>query len=395
MSDPAVADKASTHIAHRDVSLDIIRVVALILMLSVHWGRSVPPDAISIKLLRAIGELAPAFFFYAFGMTFERYLKKPLSWRVEQNLLLLAIGIVHSLMLEGSPFTSEFFLFFAASRAVLDVFLHAPGINRYVIALGACILGVLWLLSPSSTYDLLKASNPGPFPVFPWILFVLAGYWHEKQRNNLAAIWVALLAVAVGGAIWLGGMGSPTKWPLSPSYFLITSGGVAIFIFLFDAIHWKKLSQTLEMLSKNLLLATILHYPVVWMLTLVHKQLIRHIEVHWQALEYLILSSVGVMMLLGLVFITLRIFASIEHRAISSTLLAAAPSVAFIGIIAYGALSEVFDTRVTGLIEIILMLLIYWPMTRSRQNRAAATYLPPIVGVGSRQTAGERAPALG
>lgn len=323
----------------RDIPLDILRVSALVLMTSVHFGRSLPADDFLIQTMQFVGELAPVVFFFAYGMTFHYYAEKPLSVRVTESLQLLVLGIVHSLAMQGTPFTSEFFTFLAISRVAIEIGTKMTPLSRGVLAAAAAVACVAWVLHPAGTYNAFERSNPGWFPLVPWIVFVLAGYWFQKFRNHPRVPAVCTASVVLGLIIWLATGGSPTKWPMAPSFALIFGGATGLLAYGLDRLQLASEPRSVEFLSRNLLLATVLHYLPFWGMTVFYKHLLADgVAPEYLPALYIILSAVSVALVYLLLVAVLWSVELVQRTELFGLMVSAYPALCLLLIVGYSFL---------------------------------------------------------
>ena len=347
--------------AARDRSLDIIRVTALLFMVAAHWGRAMPDAYRLVNIMQFVFELAPVLFFFAFGMTLDRFLAKPLGRRIEDHLKLFILAAIHSLYQQNNPFSSDFFMFLFAARLLFDVAARVGAANRMLVGLFLLALCGAWVALPLPfVYGLFVPSFPGWFPVFPWILFVVAGRAFAHRRHSHGTAILALLGVSVALFDFLVLGHGLSKWPLSPDYTLLFGSGTAVSILVLDRIRWPAFLpwRTVELLSGNLLLATALHYIAVLGVTAAHGA--------WApilaglvpgaylpavfTLEYVLMAGIAFLILIALIHATLAAGAWLDGRGmvgIADTLL---PAIATIGIVLYAAMLHLnFDLRDAGL----------------------------------------------
>lgn len=345
----------------RDRSLDIVRVTALVFMVTAHWGRALQDSYHLVNILQFVFEVAPVLFFFAFGMTLEHFLRKPLARRIESHLKLFILAVVHSLYGQKTPLSSDFFMFLFAARLLFDIHSQINATNRVLVAAFVLALCGAWIVLPFSiAYDFFMPSFPGWFPVFPWILFVAAGRAYSRHRQDPRTAAVALfgLSLALFDVLVLGNRLS--KWPLSPDYALLFASGTALAFIVLDRIRWPALLpwRTIELLSGNLLLATALHYVAVAVVTSTHHRL-APLLVTWVperylapafSLEYIVLAFAAALILIGLVRGAVATAGWLDSRGILGTLDGLFPAIAVVGIVLYaGSLHLDAGLRLAGL----------------------------------------------
>lgn len=345
----------------RDRSLDVIRVTALVFMVAAHWGRTIPDAYPLVNILQFVFELAPVMFFFAFGMTLDHFLRKPLARRIEGHLKLFILAAIHGLYQEKNPFTSDFFMFLFAARLLFDIHASVGTANRVFIALFLLSLCGAWVVLPLPyVYDLFASPFPGWFPVFPWILFVVAGrmFAHHRQSARTAAVALLGLSVALFDIVILGH--GVSKWPLSPDYALLFGSATALAFLALDRIRWPAFLswRTVDLLSGNLLLATALHYIAVAAVRSAHGALSPVLAgsvppAYLPAaitLEYVLLAGIAFLILIVLVRATLAVGAWLDGRGILGIADTLLPTIAVTGIVLYAAMLHLNnDLRDAGL----------------------------------------------
>ncbi|WP_391347207.1 hypothetical protein [Azospirillum sp. A23] len=345
----------------RDRSLDVIRVTALVFMVAAHWGRNIPDSYHLVNILQFVFELAPVMFFFAFGMTLDNFLRKPLGKRIEGHLKLFILAAIHGLYTAGNPFTCDFFMFLFAARLLFDIHARIGAANRAFIALFLCALCGAWVVLPLPyVYDLFVSPFPGWFPVFPWILFVAAGRMFARHRDSLRTAAIALpgLSMALFDSLILGHKLS--KWPLSPDYALLFASATALAILVLDRIRWPAFLpwRIVDLLSGNLLLATALHYIAVATVNTAHDTLSPVLSGSVPAaylpaavtLEYVAMAGIALLILIALVHATLAVGAWLEGRGVLGIAEALLPTIALVGIALYAAILHIDkDMRDAGL----------------------------------------------
>ncbi|MFP5513939.1 MAG: hypothetical protein ACLGJC_12735 [Alphaproteobacteria bacterium] len=347
--------------AARDRSLDIIRVTALVFMVAAHWGRAMPDAYRLVNIMQFVFELAPVLFFFAFGMTLDRFLAKPLGRRIEDHLKLFILAAIHSLYQQNNPFSSDFFMFLFAARLLFDIAVRVDAANRVLIGLFLLALCGAWFALPLPfIYGLFVPSFPGWFPVFPWILFVVAGRMFAHHRHSRRTAIVALLGLSVASFDILVLGHGVSKWPLSPDYALLFGSGTALSILVLDRFRWPAFLswRTVELLSGNLLLATALHYIAVIGVRAAHDALNPLLTGSVPAgylpavftLEYVLMAGIALLILIALIHATLVAGAWLDGRGILGIADTLLPAIATIGIVLYAAMLHLnFDMRDAGL----------------------------------------------
>jgi hypothetical protein len=253
-----------------------VRGLALVLMVTSHTSvmyalamERAPGDA--ARLLWAVGETAPAWFFFAFGMTFDRLNARPSSSILARLRLFFCLALVHNALV-GPLLQLDFlaFLWLAQVTLLLVERLLRPRDAHYAAAW--CGLVASMLAAPHAYWDgWFRAIVPGFFPLVPWILFVVAGLLYQRRRA-VRAWWplgVALVVLSLAIALaqpWLGWSSwLLNKLVLTAPYVLLLTGcallGCEAVRRFPDAYRSVPVAPRLfDFLSRNLLLGTVLHY---------------------------------------------------------------------------------------------------------------------------------------
>ncbi len=263
----------------RDLGLDALRVVALFLMVAVHSSRRFPSSSSLIELLKFIGESAPAFFFFAFGLTFARFQSKPTMDRIEVNLMFMYVGLAHNLFTWDALLIPDFLFFLFLARIGVDAMGSLRNERAAYLTVSAGTMLLALAFPAKGVIDKLVGSAIyGPFPLFPWIVFVLLGAayatWAPARRQ---AVFLGCSSIAV--AIALSAAAEPLgrtsleirKWPLTTPYILLFTGASILLLegvrHIQGAVRARTwLSNPMVYVSKNLLLATVLQYPALELL---------------------------------------------------------------------------------------------------------------------------------
>ncbi len=269
-------------VSGRNPGFDVLRGGALALMVMAHFSRTIPATGGVSAGISLVGETAPAFFFFAFGLTFERFLRKPSSFKWRQTVLFLYVAVMHNIFLRDW-YVSDFLAFLLLWRTVLW---GTSTLGTWHKKLWTFLsLGVLVALVISPEPMMRRAFQgviPGPFPLMPWGLFILAG-WLQGQLSVVKRGCVGVGATALGlgllvGAQW-GGFSywEFDKWPMTSSYFLLLTGVGLLTLSAIEYRHQRRrlrLWEPVTFLSKNLLLATVVHYVPVMILKEITPRLI-------------------------------------------------------------------------------------------------------------------------
>jgi hypothetical protein len=265
----------------RDLGLDLFRGLALLLMVSVHFSRTIPGrDALS-ELLRVVGETAPAFFFYAFGLTAPYFVRKDRAGQRRALRAFAYVAVLHNVFM-SNLFTIDFLAFlFAWNLAIFIVAGQISPSRRAVGLLTGALLAAFALLPAQDVQNLFKLLMSGAFPVMPWGLFVLAGIAWRPERTNSArsmhALFVGLIVLALGLHVVYYATGFTGlrlgRGPLSATYVLLLIGlAGALRLALGSAgealARYPRAARVLGAPSRHLLLATVLHYGPVHLVDL-------------------------------------------------------------------------------------------------------------------------------
>jgi len=256
----------------RDLGLDALRVVALFLMVAIHYFQRLPSPTPLTDFLNFVGESSAALFFFAFGLTFARFQSKSRLDKLDSNLMFMYVGLSHNLYLRGL-FQIDFLFFLFLARVVVDAMGTLRNeMSAYLkISLGVMLLALL-LPDKGSIDRLFMQAGGGFFPLLPWVVFVLLGALYAKWSPSrlpgaLLGGGLIIVALAMGWSADALGRSSLeiSKWPLTTPYILLFTG---ISILLLEGVRqiqgaikaraW--LCNPMVYVSKNLLLATVLQY---------------------------------------------------------------------------------------------------------------------------------------
>lgn len=103
----------------RDLGLDALRVLGLLLMVTIHYFQRLPSPTALTDFLNFVGESAPAFFFFAFGLTFARFRSKTTLDKLGASLMLMYVGLAHNVLVADLTHVDFLFFLFLA-RVVVD-----------------------------------------------------------------------------------------------------------------------------------------------------------------------------------------------------------------------------------------------------------------------------------
>jgi|GEM_PF-2351403 len=260
----------------RDVGLDLIRVLALLFMVSAHYAYALRQNLV-INIGQSIFDTGASIFFFGFGMTFTVFGSKSLSDRVRSHLMFFYVVVAHNVfmayILEASIFCTEFFAFLWIWRLILEFIdiKFKPSSKTYFIFISS-VLALLLLIPYPGLNDFFRRLIEGPFPLLPWGLFVIAGLVYAREDSRRG--WVKMTIITgIGGAVLLGLFGEMTgwpafrlaKWPLTAPYTMLLVGLTILTIeisrryaHLYERIP--VLPEFFRYISANLLLLVASHY---------------------------------------------------------------------------------------------------------------------------------------
>lgn len=413
----------SLHPAKRDMGLDIIRALALILMTSIHYARPIPDVNQWIVALKFIGEAAPAFFFFAFGMTMERFLSKDDTARLTRLNAFLYVALMHNIFVAQVYVTGFLFILWVIQAALyaLEKSTHRPG--RYYVAIFALTSAALMVFPPARVSGFFAMLIPGNFPILPWSLFVISGLVFTRIRRRLQSLQtilpVFLILVAVAGhfvAYQRFGMEAMRieKWPLTLSYLLLFAGVNILLLKSGEKFqHWIQsrlpdFHRLILFLSGNLLLAVILSYLPCSPLMALNKMLFAEQTIIDNALSFLVIGSVlCVLLLLLFLKLTLVVWEFIRQLRFTMTLRRRFDMLAIVLIVVFALATGIVRYAIEGpgsyfftwesivkphqvrnaydpILAVCLILLIYFglEMTERRNTTPAASGISPKKQIG-------------
>ncbi|MBU1023248.1 hypothetical protein KKB99_03075 [bacterium] len=259
----------------RNFALDLIRVLALALMVATHVLRNFISDSPGSwgNVARFIGESSPVFFFIAFGMTLVHTTSRTGKWRSVLELGIVAL--FHQVSPEfGLKFYPDFF-FFLWQMLFLTSLFNFLFLNRWFrIALASAIIFLnLFLL-----HEHIPILGAHPFGLMPWSFFVIVGMMFGinpiPKSWRLRTFLVGLGLILLGFAINKYGMrfnilylrSEISKWEPTTSPYLLIWTGIAIWTYLlFHHIKYNSnasFSQIVMNSSRMLLCGAIIHLPI-------------------------------------------------------------------------------------------------------------------------------------
>ncbi len=314
----------SSTTASRQASIDVLRAVAIVLMVVVHFvenlsgwydGGSGPFEGVHRVWWLPTGFAAPVFTFLS-GMSYRLWLDKQVrrgqsnetisKQTVRRGLFLIGLGFVFNVLvwLPEDVFNWDILTLIGFSLLVLDVARRMPG---WVVVMGAvCIVGVSPALRVGADYAafwragyfdydftladvLLGWLAVGYFPVFPWLAFPLLGHAMAARLFDEGGGERSLRIAAVGGAGIVAALAMILTWetlpfavtgesargwtmfPASTAYCVGTLGTVTLAAALLHPLldgerdRWAWLLQWATPLSRHALSIYLLHHVVhIW-----------------------------------------------------------------------------------------------------------------------------------
>jgi len=257
----------------RDMGLDCLRALALLLMVSIHYTRLIPDVSRPVEFLKFIGESAPAFFFFAFGMTMDKFFEKDHDRRLARLTSFLYISLLHNIFVARTFVTGFFFILWVMQA--LFYILHSvaakPARWHFVILFATII--ALFIIPYQQFSILFSFLIPGHFPILPWGLFVITGYLfvtYKDQLKRFPFLFPSLIICLATGCFFLSAHPGWNnleirKWPMSSSYFFLFCGANMILANLADKYKEKLMKmgflyRPILFISKYLLLAVVVSY---------------------------------------------------------------------------------------------------------------------------------------
>jgi hypothetical protein len=255
----------------RDLGIDVVRVVALIEMVSIHYFQRLPSPSALTDVLNFVGEGAAATFFFAYGLTSHRFGSKTSGEQLTANLMFLFVGLAHNLFLWLRATTVDFLCFLFLWRIILSATTSLKRPHFAWLGLAFAVMALSLAIPQKGVVDRsFMQVLDGLFPLLPWGVFVLLGASYTAFRP--AKHWAIALACAGVAVPLLLYVLEPSraslgisKWPLTTPYVLLFTGAN---ILLLEGVRstdswlrrWPLLVVPIEWLSTNLLLAAVLQY---------------------------------------------------------------------------------------------------------------------------------------
>ncbi len=215
----------------RDLSLDLLKGVACILMLFAHTQLQIDLPS---KVLTFLGSFAPILFFAVSGITAHFQARKyPVAGVVLTYAMIFLLGLSFAAMVAGNFWVAfEMDILQIIAVGVLVLYLvqrfFNPGPWFYLAA--AILLFALKLATdvlPRETWWMGYLVNvvlePGNFVIIPWLFpFFLGMFCYlTPNRYNLVVALAALFGLGLGLALGLP-LGIDNRWDMTTGYFLFS-----------------------------------------------------------------------------------------------------------------------------------------------------------------------------
>ncbi len=288
----------------RNVALDYLRVLALCLMLCAHnwtylqentFGHysngttwiNVQTTGVNIldgqwhHLLYFIFNLAPAFFFIAFGMTQRLLVVKPAKSVLYTTVFFGYIAVLHSIFLMPTLMEWNFLLLLWMASVLVYVFAMARMNKTAYFTLFFLIILANYVVPLESVMNRTWPLQ-GEFYPLPWLAFVFVGFAFGIEGPSRKKEYFTLAVCASGIAFVIFTMyfqdkinylfpyinlGMKKDHDQTSNYIVLSSSAVFISYILFDMIErllikliW--FDRWVKFLSKYLIVATVLHYLI-------------------------------------------------------------------------------------------------------------------------------------
>lgn len=242
----------------RDTGLDLVRCTALVFMLFAHCP--IISETAFVSSIKFIVGSAPALFYFAFGMTFSRFARKSTLIKIRITFAFFVVAVFLNLAFTGKYIYYEFFFFLWLSQcAMAAIFAFVKKPAGFDLAAISGVLILMVVLPYGYISDLFKTAAKGNFPFLPWFIFVLAGnLFNCRPRSSFS---IAALLISISAVLHFFGPSkiSIQKYPLSVTYFTLFSGAAVLIYGLGNKIHALSKNRITLFISRNLLLAAILH----------------------------------------------------------------------------------------------------------------------------------------
>ncbi|WP_295454176.1 acyltransferase family protein [uncultured Thiodictyon sp.] len=260
----------------RDLSLDLLKGVACILMLLAHTQLQIDLPS---KAMTFLGSFAPILFFAVSGITANFQARKyPVTGIVITYAMIFLLGLSFAAMVTGNvwvPFDMDILQIIAVG--VLTLYLVQRFLNPgHWYYLGAAVLLFALKLVTDSLRDTWWMASlayvvvePGNFVIIPWLFpFFLGMFCYlAPNRHNVILAGTALLAMGVAWGLGLT-LGIDNRWDMTIGYFLFA-------LFLTSATFYSarrlphefmaRAFPPLIWLGKYSLLFLYVHIAVIWL----------------------------------------------------------------------------------------------------------------------------------
>ncbi|MFN3491843.1 MAG: heparan-alpha-glucosaminide N-acetyltransferase domain-containing protein, partial [Anaerolineales bacterium] len=253
---------------NRDYGLDVLKGIGCALMVIAHsklkmWD---------YEGYLVWGQLAPALFFSAAGVTAVFQIKKPLREMLVLYGLIFLFGFSYSGFLNPDFLSKlEFEIIQTIALSVLIIYT----VEKYLrpnswlyLALGCAALGLDKLIYPLG-FEKIEGIfiAPGLFPLFPWLSMFFFGVFAYRVKNSYNFILFFIIVLAYYS---LFGFVTPDinagKWQFLLDFFLFLSAFLFISFFLIRAVYFlqnPKFNWLTIFWGTNSLLFLYIHYAFI------------------------------------------------------------------------------------------------------------------------------------
>lgn len=262
----------------RDLSLDLLKGVACVMMLLAHTQLQIDLPS---KALTFLGSFAPILFFAVSGITANFQARKyPVTGIVITYVMIFLLGLSFAAMVVGNFWVAfDMDIIQIIAVGVLTLYL----VQRFVnpgpwFHLGAAVVLFAIKLAtdalPRDTWWMGYLVNvflePGNFVIIPWLFpFFLGMFCHlAPNRHNLWLAGVALLAMGVAWGLGLP-LGIDNRWDMTLGYFLFSLLLTATLFYVartLPQVFVARIFPWLLWLGKLSLLFLYIHIGVIWLL---------------------------------------------------------------------------------------------------------------------------------
>lgn len=325
----------------RNIALDYIRTLALLLMSLIHMWRDLLGRGAVDRILLSAGETAPVFFFVAFGMTQNRMVKKNASEVMRFVVLSGFIAVFQSYFLFSAPVWDFFpFLWAALLLVLLGNWLGLSHRQFLLLSVAVLVVNMIRPLGVSLIGATLADGAfaqrlwlfPGGFFPLPWAVLVFLGFalgmqYRPMPRDLVMAaagmtVVVALnVVVALRPDVPLAYRLTLSKWSATSPYLVFGCAEVLLVYAGLDYISRFPVAEkwfypTTRFVSDNLMVGTVLHYLVLMCLTAQFSSWWRLVNgvrtANWGIV--LLLSIANVVFLVGALKLLARLWGMVSQR---------------------------------------------------------------------------------